>query len=634
MGKTLIRVECLDQKLIITSAPAIASGGRNEDEIEFSFCPLWAGFAKTAVFYRNEAEVYHATVSADKCIIPHEVLQDDGIMFFGVFGTKGDTTRTSEVIRYRVVKGALTTGTKPSDPTPDIYEQIAAKLSNIETFTVPADPYSLTGDLVQLENFESMPMDCLTVIEPVQSGSGDPYPAGCGKNLLDGTIFTARTSNGVTFTVNTDGSIKANGTATATANTFADITGKLTPGTYVISHSSDFGAAAYVQITSASGSSKNYWDGQAFTLDGTETKIVAYLQINAGTYNGTAYVQIEAGSTATEYAPYSNIRPISGRTGAELTRCGKNLLDDSIKNLIGNEIYFGGKKGEIAVTLPAGTYTFSMVSKNGNPSNMYVKNAVTREDIAKAYDVHFTTFTISDTTPLEFRVYRADYTSVDDIKSAQVEIGAAMTAYEPYQGDTFALDFGQTVYGGQIDWNKGVLTADRAMITLTGNEAWSAGSSNANSYYINQASDPALVANVYVGSFYDEYFHICSHYRADVYKSMMQNAVCEIYGGSGGATIMMKDDSRTTPDAWKAYLAAQYAAGTPVQVAYRLATPTTIQLTPQQITALQGINNIWSDAGETTVSGRKDILWLTQSLAQRVAELEGLVAALTAAAAE
>ena len=236
-----------------------------------------------------------------------------------------------------------------------------------------------------------------------------------------------------------------------------------------------------------------------------------------------------------------------------------------------------------------------MVSKNGNPSNMYVKNAVTREDIVKAYDVHFTTFTISDTTPLEFHVYRADYTSVDDIKSAQVEIGAAMTAYEPYQGDTFAPDFGQTVYGGTLDWNRGVLVADRAMITLTGNEGWGASSINANAYYINQASDPAPVTNVYVGSFYEEYFHACSHYRADVYRDQMPDAVCEIYGGSGGAAIMIKDDSRTTPDAWKAYLAAQYAAGTPVQVAYRLATPTTIQLTPQQITALAGLNTVWTD---------------------------------------
>ena len=133
MGKTLIRVDCVDQRLYFAAAPAVASGGKNENAIEFSFCRLWDGFAKTAVFYRSEDTVYHVAIPDDRCIIPWEVLEDEGAMYFGVFGVKDDITRTSEVTRYRVSKGAITEGIEPSDPTPDIYTQILSQYADLSS---------------------------------------------------------------------------------------------------------------------------------------------------------------------------------------------------------------------------------------------------------------------------------------------------------------------------------------------------------------------------------------------------------------------------------------------------------------------------------------------------------------------
>lgn len=48
----------------------------------------------------------------------------------------------------------------------------------------------------------------------------------------------------------------------------------------------------------------------------------------------------------------------------------------------------------------------------------------------------------------------------------------------------------------------------------------------------------------------------------------------------------------TTTNEFKAYLADQYAAGTPVIVVYPLATPTTEQVTSQQLTIQQGNNTV------------------------------------------
>ena len=59
-------------------------------------------------------------------------------------------------------------------------------------------------------------------------------------------------------------------------------------------------------------------------------------------------------------------------------------------------------------------------------------------------------------------------------------------------------------------------------------------------------------------------------------------------------------------ESWKAYLAAQYAAGTPVQIAYKLAEPIPFQVDGDQIPALKGINNILTDADTVTVTGRED----------------------------
>lgn len=130
MSATTIRVSCLDQRLMLTASPVIASGGRNENEVIFSFCPLWNDFEKIAIFYRDKDRVYSALLENDVCTVPWEVLVDAGDFFFSVFGTKDGITRTSDIVRYRIVEGAITEATEQSDPTPDIYEQLLEAYSD------------------------------------------------------------------------------------------------------------------------------------------------------------------------------------------------------------------------------------------------------------------------------------------------------------------------------------------------------------------------------------------------------------------------------------------------------------------------------------------------------------------------
>ena len=130
---SIIKIKCVDQTLTITNRPLIASGGQQENTMIFEFCSLWDGYTNTAVFYRNANEVYNVLIVDNQCDIPHEVLQEEGKFYFGVFGINGATRRTSEVLTYEIKKGSYILGQEPQAPTQDVYEQIMNLHNQITT---------------------------------------------------------------------------------------------------------------------------------------------------------------------------------------------------------------------------------------------------------------------------------------------------------------------------------------------------------------------------------------------------------------------------------------------------------------------------------------------------------------------
>ena len=131
---SIVKVKCTDQVLKFESTPVISSGGLAENFVEFSFCDQWAGFVKTAVFWRSENEPYHNLLDEDgMCELPPEVACEECEIYFGVFGVDADgRRRTSNVLTYRIVKGAIVTGTKPSDPAPDVYTQLLQSYAEMQ----------------------------------------------------------------------------------------------------------------------------------------------------------------------------------------------------------------------------------------------------------------------------------------------------------------------------------------------------------------------------------------------------------------------------------------------------------------------------------------------------------------------
>ena len=163
--------------------------------------------------------------------------------------------------------------------------------------------------------------------EPVQEGSGTPYPAGGGKNLFNPAWMPEKIeSKGITWTITRDGIVTANGAANATSYYNSDLF-SLPAGTYTIS------AMPYFRMTIRN---RDVGDttiavqavGQpcTFTVENDIQKASLFFAASGTLDKVSAKPQIEKGATATAYAPYANIRPIKGRDSVTITRQEDNQV--------------------------------------------------------------------------------------------------------------------------------------------------------------------------------------------------------------------------------------------------------------------------------------------------------------------
>lgn len=192
------------------------------------------------------------------------------------------------------------------------------------------------------------------------------------------------------------------------------------------------------------------------------------------------------------------------------------------------------------------------------------------------------------------------------------------TAYTPYQGDTLALRLPTTIYGGTVDAVTGEGEQKFGLATFDGSEAWTIGGLATDKrgwYYVSPKIVDAISGVPKSGN------EICSHYpHYDVANNNTGNGCALVWGAF---RVRWGDIIPENTDAWKSYLAAQYAAGTPVQIAYKLATPTPFTATgAQPIPALSGVNTLLTDVDSVAVTGRADPI-------KRITDLEDAVASMT-----
>ena len=157
-----------------------------------------------------------------------------------------------------------------------------------------------------------------------------------GKNLYDEkSLNIAFSHSGVTSTKNANGQLLFSGTATSAINAVME-TFTLQAGTYYMSSGTHSGVSARLYNRTSGAFMLN--DQKSFTL-ATESELDIRLQISSGTQvSGTLQMQIEQGSTMTEYEPFVGNQPspspnypqeIESVEISEIKSVGKNKLKNT-----------------------------------------------------------------------------------------------------------------------------------------------------------------------------------------------------------------------------------------------------------------------------------------------------------------
>lgn len=473
-------------------------------------------------------------------------------------------------------------------------------------------PLEESGNPVVCYPVAGYPLGVKASWEPVQEGSGTPYPAGGGKNQLNPAEYEAatKTINGITFTRLNTGEVIVNGTATGTA-----IYVLIKNFSYPISLSTDRNwSIAGENVISAQG----LVSGVTVTRPSDNTAL--YVRVESGTtVKTTVQPQIEKGNTPTAWAPYENIRPIKGRDSVRVERCGENLFNkDGVS--VGAPVY--GENGtissykDVAVAyvkvVPGAQYSIRL--RQTDSTILYTRIAFltkSKKFIKRAYMLITKhgmetekTFTVSaDCEWIQFWLNNGETFNYNfDVVFVA---GRAPTTYIPYTGQTNTLTLPETVYEGEVDAVNGEGQVTWKMLTLDG--ATNKFTQSDNFWRMPSNSAPGVV---------NGYFTMCSHFPANTFG-----------GNQTGNYIFTRADimSRYFPDvnALNAYIAAQYAAGTPVQVCYKLKEPVPFTATgAQPLPALVGVNTVLTDADSATVTGRADPI-------KRITDLEDAVASQT-----
>lgn len=339
-----------------------------------------------------------------------------------------------------------------------------------------------------------------------------------------------------------------------------------------------------------------------------------------------------------------NIRPISGRETVSVERCGGNVIEflrtndshesvkiavDAEKNITLNGALTRGANiiiGMCRLHWVAGkTYTM-YVKKVGGSASLGSGDGITfayslfTQDYNRYFrgdtrSTNLNAYIASDAalaeTELVFMLQCWRANTVFNNFKFQIEVipgTTAPTTYTPYTGQTAALTLPSTVYGGTVD-----------AVTGEGQETWKIATIDAKKIKFSSYGNdrfwnlPYHTADGATGASKI----ICSHFISSTFS------VNEPYA------FFFTQPNRlqnlfSSLDELNDYCAAQYAAGTPVQIVYQsLKEPVPFTATgAQPIPALPGVNTLMTDANSVTVTGRADPI-------KRITDLEDAVASMT-----
>ena len=498
---------------------------------------------------------------------------------------------------------------------------------------------TLKSSVVTVTDAAPINVEDITVdITPVQDlhGYDKPWAGGAGKNKLPMTLenLKARNTGGTwsgnvytryntTVTVNVDngGNIKSltiNGTPNENFNFIYAINAPLLVEglSYILSGCPTGGSVSTYYQEYSNYTDMGYSDlGNGVTFPEfahTYQYRVVQVTIKSG-YNAQNLIFYPMIRLATEtdatFAPYSNICPIEGWTGAELDRVGKNWLPNNyssssaagISYTVNNDgtviasntatnissFGFGGIK-----RIKAGSYILNGCPIGGSSSTFELQiviNGTTYRDYGSG--VAFSTDHDADYS-IQILIRNGYACPIGGLLFKAMIRLASITdpTYEPYQHAQATITFGETVYGCTVDFNTGKAVVNKGIVDL-GTLDWSYDSSilRFDSYVSGMKQYGVARTNPF----------ICSIYQT-ISDGRTWSAVPDgsIYNGIN-ENIHVKDLRYTDATAFKTAVTGQ-------TVCYELATPYTLNLTPAQLKMLKGTNTLTSNGATITLKYQPD----------------------------
>lgn len=478
------------------------------------------------------------------------------------------------------------------------------KAELLPSFFADLDTAEAAGSIVTFENSVGLPVflpKLIAKIKAVQDlhGYDHPWVGGAGKNLLEVT-GTSTSHNGITYTVNSDSSgnvlsITAKGTASAESVFNIKMSTTLTASCILTGCPSGGSASTYSIQALNSGST-----GILFTDTGSGATLTAQtygrfrIRITSGTALPTAgiefkpMIRLSSASDAT-YEPYTNICPISGWSSVNVNVAGVNVWDEEMElgTIDGN-----GANVSSNSSLRSKNYTII------KPSTQYYLKRDTNV-ILYLYDAN-KTFISQLSSPTEFTTpTNACYvrlrtgTGYGTTYKHDISINYPSTdhSYHAYVGNVYTTSLGSTYYGGSLNVTTGVLTVTHGCVDM-GTLWWITENASLGIY-------KALVSGILTTAGTKPF--ICSSYRTALQRNNNGQSDYSVsrYNAYDTSSYIYINNST-----FANYTTAQVTTAlSGVQLVYELATPQTVQLTPQQVkTITSGINNIWADSGDVDVT--------------------------------
>lgn len=269
----------------------------------------------------------------------------------------------------------------------------------------------------------------------------------------------------------------------------------------------------------------------------------------------------------------TNVRPITGYTECVVDRDGKNLLDESqlsSGNIAYLPIYVGSGNFTLSSDAPLNTSsTANLFLLTGNvsvgidTSTNGVWNAQSRTVSSTNGYVTVASRNLGDVNPHDYHT--------------MLERGTSATPYVPYSHYNITITFGQTVYGGSVDFKTGKVTVTHKYVSLNwGTYSRSDNMGNNKRRILATLSDA-------VGTV-DGALNVCDCLPEQI----------------GWNTDVVKFYIDYQSKAFIAFMPNDTSSDTTINACYELATPIELTLTPAELELLKGYNYITTNG--TTIA--------------------------------